>query len=200
MKGINYKLAIFDLDGTLWNGKELFTDTISILTILRNLDVKLYIASFHQDAYNCCIRLGIAHFFEDIIYGRGRSKFNMIESIMKLTNITGDEIIFFDDILHNIRDVQKNSNITSILVGSSGINLQYLDCVHNSYTNLNSYTNSNSNITMYTSSVKRYNNDKKDNNLITNDKKDIFNFSASMLSDEHFYFSDGSTCDGCLIN
>jgi FMN phosphatase YigB (HAD superfamily) len=126
----DFKIAVFDLDETLWDGTKLFYDTQYILSTLKSCGIKLYIASFHLDARTCCKDLNIEHYFDDILYGRDKTKLEMIKIIINKfgadDNIAETDVIFFDDNQTNITDVKKNSSIKTVLVGTRGINWNYI--------------------------------------------------------------------------
>jgi FMN phosphatase YigB (HAD superfamily) len=118
----DFRIAIFDLDLTMFDGKKLYTDVVSILHHLKSNGVKLYVASFHLDAENCCKELSIADYFEEIHYGRDRSKADMIMSIIKKNRIiTHHDVVFFDDNFENIRDVKMRTNVRAIHIDDFGL-------------------------------------------------------------------------------
>jgi HAD superfamily phosphatase (TIGR01681 family) len=117
-----FKVAIFDLDDTLWNGKKLFDDTKLILSTLRSSGVKMYIASYHTDAATCCKQLGISSYFEDILYGRNKTKLDMITYIIKKNpSVNPKEMVFFDDNSENVNEIRMNTDVHVIHIGSTGI-------------------------------------------------------------------------------
>ena len=122
----DFKIAVFDLDLTLWNSEDLYPDVLSILQMLKQCNIPLYIASFHKEALQCCDDLNISNYFDNIYYGRHMNKLQMINEIKKQhVDIQDHEIVFFDDNPHNIQHVQKNSNIKSILV-NEGLSWGYI--------------------------------------------------------------------------
>jgi predicted phosphatase len=121
-KVFNFKVAIFDLDDTLWNGARLFEDTKLILSTLKSSGVKLYIASFHLNAIECCRQLQIDHYFEDILYGRDRTKLDMIRYVMRVNpSIKQQEMVYFDDDLSNLKHIRLNTLVHAIHIGETGI-------------------------------------------------------------------------------
>lgn len=121
-----FRIAVFDLDDTLWNGIKLFTDSKQILTALKAHGIKLYLASFHTDAKNCCRLLNIDHYFTDILYGIEKTKSDMIKYIInKNPNVSEKEIAFFDDNIDNIINVRLNTNIKTVYV-SNGIKWDHI--------------------------------------------------------------------------
>ncbi len=125
-----FKVAIFDLDLTLWDSKKLFDDVREILECLSKANIKMYIASFHTQALECCKQLNIDHFFEDIHYGQTQTKAEMIQKIIKNhPYIPKSEFVFFDDNLCNIFDVKRNTGIRTILVNQKGLNWSYIPTI-----------------------------------------------------------------------
>jgi FMN phosphatase YigB (HAD superfamily) len=118
----SFKLAVFDLDDTLWNGEELFRDTKNILTTLKSNGIPIYIASFHTGALDACKSLNIDIYFNDILFGRDKTKHQMIMDILKKhPDIQESDVVFYDDNLANICDVQKNSQIQTVHIGPDGL-------------------------------------------------------------------------------
>ena len=118
----DFRLAVFDLDLTLFDGMKLFEDVHSILSRLKADGVKLYIASFHLEAADCCKFLGIAHYFEDILYGRNRTKAEMIQDILgRHSGMRGYNTVFFDDNFENILDVKIKTGIRTIHIDRFGL-------------------------------------------------------------------------------
>lgn len=119
---MNFKLAIFDLDETLWDGSSLYPDTKSILTTLKLQGMHLYIASFNPDAPKTCDNLGIHQYFNNIEYGSGKSKYQMIKEILKKhPTIPERDIVFYDNDADNVADVKKRLNINVVHINSTGI-------------------------------------------------------------------------------
>lgn len=113
----NIKLAVFDLDQTLWDGRKLYPDVQNILASLHLLGVKMYIASYNENPLYCCQLMNIAHYFQKYYYGLGRPKSQMIREIIEENpNITQNEVAFFDDQEFNILDVKKNLAIIAVKV------------------------------------------------------------------------------------
>ncbi len=114
---MTFKVAIFDLDMTLWDGEKLYDDTVKILQHMKNNNVHMYIASFHSAAPLVIKDLGIINYFKEIHYGMFCSKACMIERILqKHPNVKKNEVIFFDDNLPNIKDVSKKHGIHTVLI------------------------------------------------------------------------------------
>lgn len=123
-----FKIAIFDLDDTLWDGEKLFNDVKYILDTLKNNGVKLFIASYNLEAPLCCSCLTILDYFDEIIYDRRLKKSEMVKKILdKFTDINESEVVFFDDNIHNIHDVKVNTAVSACHVtgGITWNNVKY---------------------------------------------------------------------------
>jgi hypothetical protein len=112
----DFKIAVFDLDMTLWDEKDLFPYTQQILSHLKSKDIHMYICSFNTKADEYCKLLNIDHYFSGIYFGQNKSKYAMLQEIKSKHNIEEPDIIFFDDNFHNIADVRKNSKIQTVLI------------------------------------------------------------------------------------
>ena len=120
MSCLNFKIAIFDLDWTLWDGTQLYAETVQILTNLASHGIHMYVASFHTSAQEQCKMLGIDHFFTGILYGRDRPKSEMIRDIIAHhQNVLPSDIVFFDDTFENLLEVKMAHNIKTIHVSKS---------------------------------------------------------------------------------
>jgi HAD superfamily phosphatase (TIGR01681 family) len=116
---INLKLAIFDLDKTLWDGKSLYRDTTKTLDWLKKQNVRLYVASHHKNAQECCKKLNINHYFNGIFYGQS-NKSQFVDKILRSNrDIDKEQIAFFDDSFRNLIDVRMNNEIKTIHVDKS---------------------------------------------------------------------------------
>lgn len=123
----NFKIAIFDLDDTLWNGKTLFDDTRLILSTLKSSGVKMYVASYHTGAAECCSMLGIDKYFEEILYGREKSKLDMVNYIIeKNPTVDQREMVFFDDNYDNVMSVRDGTKVHVIRIEDTGIRWEYV--------------------------------------------------------------------------
>lgn len=112
-----FKIAIFDLDFTLWDGKMLYKDVFEILYCLQQSNIKMYIVSYNSHAKDVCKSLGIVEFFHDIYNQRNVPKSYLINHIAKLNKIyISKSNIFFDDDMKNIDDVTKYGCATAVLV------------------------------------------------------------------------------------
>jgi len=111
------KIAIFDLDETLWDGIQLYKDSLDILQSLFDKNITLYLASYHLEAPDVCNKLGIYGFFKKIYYGRPKSKYEMFIKIKEENpQIDESEMVFFDDNMSNIQDIQNNTCVKTIHV------------------------------------------------------------------------------------
>ena len=123
---MRHQVAIFDLDETLWNGKELYENTIEILEFLQTNGAHLYIASFHLEAPLVCDELKITKYFSKILYGRDITKSAMIQQILsEHKNIDPKDVIFFDDNIKNIYDVETTTKIDTVHV-TDGLNWSHI--------------------------------------------------------------------------
>lgn len=125
----NFKVAVFDLDYTLWNGIDLYPEVVRVLDDLRVNGICMHVASFHLKASKCCERLGIKDFFSSIQYGRNRTKSQMITEIMKLhPGIQKNDIVFFDDTFDNIINVKVALGIKTVHV-TKGLSSKNIPCM-----------------------------------------------------------------------
>ena len=112
-----FKIAVFDLDRTLWNGTRLYEDSLKILKALTEAGVITYIASFHQKAEQACNNLEISKYLTGIEYGRTRNKAQMISDILsKHSGIDQTDVCFFDDQIKNIALVKTQMGIKGVHV------------------------------------------------------------------------------------
>lgn len=120
-----FKLAIFDLDLTLWDGCNLYADIHSILQKLKSEGIRMYIASYNTAAIDCCKMLGIDGYFNGIyytLYHQGATKLNMIlEILQNNSDIKDSEVVFFDDHPTNIKDIGMATKIKSIHIDRFGL-------------------------------------------------------------------------------
>jgi len=121
------KIYVFDLDNTLWNGKQLYPDVRAILTHLHENGAILYIASHNKRADKRCEQLGISHFFKCIVFGREHSKVVMVRNIMQLhPQLQPSEFVFADDQFINALHVALYCSVPVVHV-DEGIGLQWRD-------------------------------------------------------------------------
>ncbi len=129
ISGFNFKLAVFDLDETLWDcNNKLYDDAKSILATLNACGIPLYIASFNTDAEETCKLLGIRQYFHDVHFGRDKTKYQMLQEIIKKhTNITETDVAYFDDNIHNINDIKNKSHIVAVHIeGTRGLTWSHI--------------------------------------------------------------------------
>jgi hypothetical protein len=123
----DFKIAIFDLDQTLWNEEELYENTMSILRTFYRYSIKMYMVSFNLLANECCDYLGISHYFDKIYFTRKKTKLQTIQDILNDNeDVNESEVIFFDDLISNIIEVKDGSNIQTIHINNGGIDWSYI--------------------------------------------------------------------------
>jgi predicted phosphatase len=107
------KLYIFDLDETLWDGRQLYPGVSEILHTLQRQGHLVYIASFNNDVPGVLEYLNITKLFHGGSYGNNRSKYTMVKEIMiRVINrfkFLPTNVEFYDDLMSNICDVHSNS-------------------------------------------------------------------------------------------
>ena len=122
-----FKIAIFDLDQTLWNGENLYKDSLNILKTLYRHDIKIYLVSFNLEADKICKLLNIEKYFEEIYFTREKTKLQIIKEILlDYPDIEEKAVVFFDDLAHNLYEVNINSNIQTIKIDNDGIDWTYI--------------------------------------------------------------------------
>lgn len=100
-----YSVAIFDLDDTLVCRQGiLYSDVKKILSYLKDNGVTIALASYNANADIVLQKHDIYDYFDIIKFENWRNKFNlhdkkesMLRSILSQTNVTANEVIFFDD-------------------------------------------------------------------------------------------------------
>lgn len=139
----DYKIFVFDLDNTLYlhncnqNYSEMYhKKVVNFLMYLKNCDKFLYIAThnFHPDNYLNRINIppllfdGIIKETKDVhpslnsIVEYTSKKDMILEILDKHKNLTKDDVVFFDDHIYNIKEVEQ-LNVKSIYVNQfKGIN------------------------------------------------------------------------------
>jgi phosphoglycolate phosphatase-like HAD superfamily hydrolase len=115
---IKFKIAIFDLDMTLWDGNTLYESAYNILKFLRNQNVDLYMISYNHQAYHICEKLGILKYFKRIYKDNTKKKSEIIKTIPEIQ--IEQHVVFFDNDIWNILDVMSDTNVKPILI-SNGI-------------------------------------------------------------------------------
>jgi len=114
---LSKKIYVFDLDSTLWDGKNAYPDVESILKKLRRDNNYIFLASFNPNAVKILNRLKLSRYFHGGVHGLGASKYNMIQEILKYLGKKADglPIEFYDDLYLNILEVSiRGKNIKAI--------------------------------------------------------------------------------------
>ncbi len=106
--GFDFKLAIFDLDKTLWDGTKLYPDVFEILFYMKQVGVKMFVVSLNPSAKEICQRLGIANFFEAFHGAPDIRKALLIHKIKIKNNVPSRWAIFFDDDFNHIVDTFRH--------------------------------------------------------------------------------------------
>ena len=121
-----FKVAIFDLDFTLWDSKILYEDVFEILYCLQQSGIKMYVVSYNSNAKEICKYLGIVEFFHDIYNQRNIPKSHLINHIAKLNKVfISKNNVFFDDDIKNINDVTKYGCATAVHI-KDGLKWKYV--------------------------------------------------------------------------
>ena len=131
------KLYIFDLDDTLWDGKQLYPDVKNILHILRKNNNFIYLASFNKKAPKYLQLLGIQQYFHGGAYGYIPfvTKYDMVKECIDhmQRNYNGmlSSIEFYDDLYNNILNVssKSNGNIRTVHI-KNGLHWSHINKYH----------------------------------------------------------------------
>jgi HAD superfamily phosphatase (TIGR01681 family) len=139
----DYKVFVFDLDNTLYlhsvdySYRQEYTQKIKdFLQQLKDNGKILCLATHNKSPYNYLSRMDIYDLFHEIIYEKKdvnpwdnsiyeyTNKKYMIQEIIDKTNVSTQEVIFFDDVYYNVDEV-KSLGIESIRVSpKTGIILE----------------------------------------------------------------------------
>jgi len=130
----DYKVFVFDLDNTLYlhlvdySYREEYTQKIKdFLQQLKDNGKILCLATHNKSPYNYLSRMNIYDLFHEIIYEKRdvnpwdnsiyeyTNKKYMLQEIIDKTNVSTQEVIFFDDVYYNVDEV-KSLGIESIRV------------------------------------------------------------------------------------
>lgn len=130
----NYKVFVFDLDDTLYlhrvdlDYREEYTKKIrEFLQSLRDMGKILCLATHNKSPYRYLHKMNIHDLFDEIIYEKRdvspyynsiydyTNKKYMIQEIMGKTNVSSEDIVFFDDADYNLEEV-KSLGVESIKV------------------------------------------------------------------------------------
>lgn len=111
----NKQLYIFDLDDTLYlRTMRGYCDIDKFHKYIKDIIFKLHksgkilcVASHNKNVENCLEKLGILDLFTYIIGEYPRNKKTMVLEILDNMKMTGDQAVFFDDLIKNIRDVSE---------------------------------------------------------------------------------------------
>lgn len=133
---LDYKIFVFDLDNTIILHKvdihyasKYKSKIVKFLVSLKNKGKFIYIASHNREPDEVLYNHNIPLYLFDGIIGENRmlskhinkieeytSKKDMIlEVLSKHKNLSKDDLVFFDDIVYNIKQVES-INVRSILV------------------------------------------------------------------------------------
>jgi FMN phosphatase YigB (HAD superfamily) len=124
-----FKICIFDLDYTLWDGEVLYPDTIKILKHLFSSGVSLYVSSRNANAVDCCKNLGIYNYFINIQCTMD-SKVSTINKILtENINVEKSNVIFYDDSFKNLIQVSQSCGICTRLIRNG---IKYSDIISHS--------------------------------------------------------------------
>lgn len=122
----NFKVFVFDLDNTLYlhdadsNYRNEYSEKIKdFLNQLKQKDKILCIATHNKHPNTILNRMHIYHYFDEIIYEK-RNVVPWINNIREYTNkkemlmeikmkldVSNDDIIFFDDVDYNVKEVSS---------------------------------------------------------------------------------------------
>ncbi len=147
----NYNFFVFDLDYTLhlhnFQTQDYNEKLIELLNVLKKHNKILCIATHNKNPESYLKQIHIENFFDEIISEQKNvccwlnsikdftSKKIMLTEIINKYNCNTNEIIFFDDSIHNINEV-KSLGINSILVSDKiGINIDEILCEFNKIIN-----------------------------------------------------------------
>ena len=136
-------VLVFDLDDTLYLHKvceaseDYHREIKQYLRTLKLNNKTLCIASHHSNPTVLLEKINIKNLFEHIIFEKKKlngyinniseytNKKDMILEIMQKTNCRKEDIIFFDDNIFNILQVES-MNVRCVLVGDTGIEIDRL--------------------------------------------------------------------------
>jgi FMN phosphatase YigB (HAD superfamily) len=127
-------IPIFDLDNTLYNPttNELYPDVIHILDYLKSNNIRMFVCSHNCNGKKLLQDHNILHYFEDIAcYASNITKIPNMKQLILRNNIDIHDIVFFDDIMDNIRDMRQ-LGIKSVYVmdPNNGIQIeQVISCL-----------------------------------------------------------------------
>lgn len=130
----NYKVFVFDLDDTLYlhsvnyDYRVEYTKKIrEFLQSLRDMGKILCLATHNKSPYHYLNKMDISDLFDEIVYEQKdvspnynsiyeyTNKKDMIQEIIMKTNVSTNDIVFFDDMDYNLQEV-KSIGVESIKV------------------------------------------------------------------------------------
>jgi HAD superfamily phosphatase (TIGR01681 family) len=143
----DYKVFVFDLDDTLYLHKvdveyrEEYTIKIrEFLNLLKDSGKIVCLATHNKSPYHYLYKMDIYDVFHEIIYETRdvnpnknsileyTNKKDMIQEILEKTNVTNEDVVFFDDHSYNIDEV-KSLGIESVYVSpKTGIIIENIKC------------------------------------------------------------------------
>lgn len=124
------KLVIFDLDDTLchegtgvYKDKVLSKEAKVVLDYLQKEGHLLAVASHNTEAVRMVKELGISQFFFKIVGYRPKSykKMPLVEEILKETNMSKDDVVFFDDLYENVSELKRKGIKARIVNWQTGV-------------------------------------------------------------------------------
>lgn len=143
----NYKVFVFDLDDTLylhrvdfWYREEYTRKVREFLNSLKESGKILCLATHNKSPYYYLHKMEIYDVFQEIIYETRdvhpslnsiydyTNKKDMIQEILDKTNVTNEEVIFFDDHMYNINEVKSIGVETVRVSPRTGIMIENLKC------------------------------------------------------------------------
>lgn len=143
----DYKVFVFDLDDTLYlhrvdvEYREEYTIKIrEFLNLLKDNGKIICLATHNKSPYHYLYKMDIYDVFHEIIYETKdvnpnknsileyTNKKDMIQEILEKTNVTNEDVVFFDDHSYNIDEV-KSLGIESVYVSpKTGIIIENIKC------------------------------------------------------------------------
>lgn len=139
----NYKVFVFDLDNTLYlhsvdySYRQEYTQKIKeFLQFLKSEGKILCLATHNRQPYYYLNIMEIYDLFHEVVYEQKdvtprshtiyeyTNKKEMLQEIIEKTNTSNEEVIFFDDVHYNLKEV-KSLGIETVYVSPyKGINIE----------------------------------------------------------------------------
>jgi HAD superfamily phosphatase (TIGR01681 family) len=143
----NYKVFVFDLDNTLYLRRAdlIYRKSYNIkikqfLKFLKDNGKIVCLATHNKSPYKYLFEMDIYDIFQEIIYETRNvslskntireytNKKDMIQEILQKTNVSNNDIVFFDDVYYNINQV-NSLDIDVVLVSPEiGIIIEDITC------------------------------------------------------------------------